>query len=440
MTPPVLAKPFIAHKREGGVHTREELTAFLDAAVRGELPDYQISAWLMAVYFRGMSAAETADLTRTMIETGISLPLVSAGPLPVDKHSTGGVGDKLSFLVAPLVAAAGGIVPMISGRSLGHTGGTLDKLESIPGFRTNLEPEEFLENLRANGVCICGQSERMVPADRLLYALRDATSTVESIPLITASILSKKVAEGAGALVLDVKFGSGAFMVELAEARRLAASLVETAALLGQRVRAYLTDMNWVLGRTAGNALEVAESIEVLRGGPAGAAPDLRELTFALGGGMLELAGVCADAASARDALGAVWADGRGLERFRRMIELQGGDAGIVDDPTRLPLARELLVVESHRAGRVLGLAARPVGEWLTESGGGRLRKGDRIDPRVGVELLVEPGTTIAVGEPVVRLHLGGSPPDPGELQARARGWIEFGEDGPGPWVAEVVD
>ena len=440
MTSAFHAKAIIAKKRDGETLGREELAAFVSAAVSGEIPDYQVAAWLMAVYFQGMTPEETADLTRTMIATGDSLPPATRTPLPVDKHSTGGVGDKISFLVAPLVAAAGGVVPMISGRSLGHTGGTLDKLEAIPGYRTDLAPEEFLRCVREVGVCISGQSDRMVPADRLFYALRDAASIVESVPLITASILSKKIAEGAAALILDVKFGRGAFMSDPDQARRLAHSLVDTSALLGQRVRAYLTDMDRVLGRTAGNALEIVEAVRSLREGPEKTSPDLREITVALGAGMLELSGVCSGAGPARDALDRVWRNGQGFDRFRRMVEYLGGDVGVIDDPSGLPRAEHRIEVPSPVNGRFLGLAARAVGEWITESGGGRLRRSDAIDPRVGVESIVELGEQIRIGQPVLRLHLASPASGEADLRKRAQEWVEVGAGPLGPWVLETID
>ena len=434
------AKSIIAKKRDGGALTKEELEAFVRGAVSGQVPKYQVTAWLMAIYFQGMTPEETAEFTRTMIDTGEFLPRVSEHPIPVDKHSTGGVGDKISFLVAPLVAAAGGIVPMISGRSLGHTGGTLDKLETIPGLRTDLSTSEFMSCVRETGLCISGQSNQMVPADRLFYSLRDAASIVESVPLITASILSKKVAEGAGALVLDVKYGRGAFMPDRDKARVLAQSLTQTSALLGQRVRAYLTDMDRVLGRTAGNAIEIAESVRSLREGPGSTSPDLREITLELGSGMLELSGASPDLASARRALMEAWETGAGLERFRSMVRWLGGNSEALDDLSLLPTSAHQLDVESPVHGVFAGLAARDVGDWITESGGGRLRTDDEIDPTVGVELLVEVGTEIVQGQPVVRLHLGSSPSDEAALIDRASSWVEVDPDGIGSWIGETID
>ncbi|MEZ4648513.1 MAG: thymidine phosphorylase [Candidatus Eisenbacteria bacterium] len=440
MTKTPNAKSIIAKKRDGGALDKGEIEAFVHGAVNGQVPDYQVTAWLMAVYFQGMTAEETAEFTRTMIGTGEFLPRVSEHPLPVDKHSTGGVGDKISFLVAPLVAAAGGIVPMISGRSLGHTGGTLDKLETIPGLRTNLSTAEFMSCVRQTGLCISGQSDQMVPADRLFYSLRDAASIVESIPLITASILSKKVAEGAGALVLDVKYGRGAFMPDRERARTLALSLTRTSALLGQRVRAYLTDMDRVLGRTAGNAIEIVESVRSLREGPDATSPDLRELTLALGAGMLELSGASVDDRSARRALTEAWTSGAGLQKLRSMVEWLGGDVATIDDLSRLPSSSHQLLVESPVEGVFAGLAARDVGDWITESGGGRLRTSDVIDPGIGVEVLVDVGEAIGRGEPALRLHLTSKPEDAAAMTARAARWIEVADRPRGPWVTETID
>jgi pyrimidine-nucleoside phosphorylase len=335
------------------------------------------------------------------------------------------VGDKVSFLVAPLVAAAGAPVPMISGRSLGHTGGTLDKLESIPGFRTDLGAERFREQVQRVGLAIASQSANLVPADRLLYALRDAASIVESIPLITASILSKKVAEGARALVLDVKVGSGAFMTDEAQARRLAESLVRTAAGLGLPARAYLTRMESLLGRAGGNALEIRESILALKEGPDLTAPDLRELTRVLGGGMLELAGVAASSAEGEAKIEQLWRSGAGLEKFRAMIEAQEGDPAVIDDLSLLPSAYHTIEIEADQDAQLDGVAARPAGDWITESGGGRWAVGAPIDPTIGVEVLVDPGAHVKRGDPVLRLHVSDDVDEPA-LRKRAQGWIHY--------------
>jgi pyrimidine-nucleoside phosphorylase len=425
----VNARSVIEKKRDGGELTAEEIGFLVDGAVSGTVPPYQLTAWMMAVYFQGMTPRETAELTRAMIDSGDRLPVIDSPFLPVDKHSTGGVGDKLSFLVAPLVAAAGVPVPMISGRALGHTGGTLDKLESIPGYRTALEPEELSRQLERIGICLAGQSASLVPADRILYGLRDAASIVESVPLITASILSKKAAEGARALVLDVKVGSGAFMREMASGRNLASWLVETAALLGLRSRAHLTAMDRVLGRTAGNALEVAESVRALRGD--GTAEDLRALTLALGGSMLDLAGAAASAAEGARRIEELWRSGHGYEKFLQLIEAQGGERKAVEGPEGLPRAGETLEVPAKESGVFLGLDARPVGEWIVEAGGGRSKAEDPIDHAVGVECLVDPRSKIVAGEPIVRLHLSNEAPRDG-LERRAQRWVLL-DAGSGP-------
>ncbi len=350
--------------------------------------------------------------------------------LAADKHSTGGVGDKISFLVAPLVAAAGVPVPMISGRTLGHTGGTLDKLESIPGFRTLLEPDEFVRQVERIGVCIAGQSAAIAPADRVLYALRDAASIVESVPLITASILGKKAAAGVRALVLDVKCGAGAFMRDRDEARRLAESLVSTGALLGIRARAHLTAMDFVLGRTAGNALEIAESVRALRNEDV--PQDLRDLTLSLGASMLGLAGAAPSEGAAVATLRRIWDSGAGLDRFLRMVEAQGGDPAVIEDVGRLPRARSTLEIGAPAGGVFLGVHARPAGEWIAEAGGGRLRAGDPVDPRVGLEILADRGQEVGAGTPLLRLHLPESGVQDG-LAARARAWLAFSDEGPAP-------
>jgi pyrimidine-nucleoside phosphorylase len=419
------AKSIIFRKREGARHTIGELRFLIEGALAGRVAEYHLTAWMMAVFFRGMDPEETADLTRVMIESGDRVSPVDGPVLPVDKHSTGGVGDKISFLVAPLVAAAGAPVPMVSGRSLGHTGGTLDKLESIPGLRTDLGSERFREQVARIGLGIASQSANLVPADRLLYALRDAASIVESIPLITASILSKKVAEGARALVLDVKVGSGAFMTNEVQACQLAEGLVRTAAGLGLPARAYMTRMESLLGRTAGNALEIRESILALKEGPDATAPDLRELTRVLGGAMLELAGAASSSAEGEARIEQLWRSGAGLEKLRAMIEAQEGDPAVIDDLSLLPAADRTVEIEADQDAGYCGVAARPAGDWITESGGGRLAVGMPIDPTIGVEVLIDPGSRVARGEPVLRLHV---PDDADEaaLVKRARAWIQY--------------
>lgn len=426
------AKSIIRRTRDGEALTRDEIRYLVRGAAHGDVEPYQLTAWMMAVFLRGFSPEQTAVLTQEMLDSGDRLEFSGAAYPPADKHSTGGVGDKISFLVAPLVAAAGVPVPMISGRSLGHTGGTLDKLESIPGCRTRLSTEEFVRQVEAVGLCIAGQTERLAPADRVLYQLRDAASIVESVPLITASILSKKGAAGVRALALDVKLGDGAFMPDRENAVALARSLVETAGRLGIRARALLTRMDRVLGRTAGNALEIAEVARALRGE---AAPDLRELTLELGATMCRLSGRVRDEAEGRALLTRLWDAGDGFERFARMVSAQGGDARCLEDPGLLPRARASLEVAAVESGLFLGVRARPAGEWLTEAGGGRLRAKDKVDPRVGIESLRRAGEKIVAGEPVLRLHLPEAGPFSeaardgaarAALRQRATGWIQL--------------
>ncbi|MDT8435845.1 MAG: thymidine phosphorylase [Gemmatimonadota bacterium] len=392
----------IERKRDGAALASQELCAFLDAYLRGDVADYQMSAFLMAVFYRGLSTGELTALTGAIIGSGRRLDFADGGPPAVDKHSTGGVGDKVSLVLAPLLAEAGLRVPMMSGRGLGHTGGTLDKLESIPGFRTDLSLEEFAAVLGDVGCAMIGQTPEIAPLDGRLYALRDVTGTVPSIPLIAASIVSKKVAEGISALVLDVKFGRGAFLPDREDAVRLARVLVDLAGEFGLPARAVLTAMDAPLGRTVGNALEVRESLDCLRGeGPS----DLREVTLALAGEAMAAAGHAGSATEAEAELAALLDSGRALERFGRLVARQGGDPRIVDDPDRLPAAPVRLDVEAPAAGLLAGLDARTVGWAAVELGAGRARAEDAVDPSVGFEILVRPGSAVAQGEPVVRIH-----------------------------------
>ena len=393
----------IESKRDGRVLPPEDIRAFVQAFASGGLPDYQMSALAMAIYFRGMTAAETAALTDAMLHSGDVLDFTGWPRPTADKHSTGGIGDKISLILAPLAASAGLAVPMISGRGLGITGGTLDKLEAIPGFDTRLGIEAFRRVLADIGCVIIGQTDRLAPADRKLYALRDVTATVPSIPLITASILSKKLAEGASALVFDVKCGRGAFMRTREQAHSLAASLLDTGRAMGCRVSALITDMEQPLGRTAGNGVEVAEAVEVLHGrGPA----DVRALTLALTAQMTLLAGLHADAAMAVPDLAARLDDGRALEVFRRMIAAQGGDARVVEDPSRhLSQPGASLDVPAPRAGHVVFVDAEKIGRVVLQLGAGRRRTDDRIDPAAGVSGLVQCGEQVARSQPLLRLH-----------------------------------
>ncbi len=392
----------IARKRDGHALTRDEIAAFVRGATDGSWADYQLSAMLMAVFLRGMDTAETAMLTDAMMRSGIVADLAGINLPKADKHSTGGVGDKVSLHLAPMVAACGVAVPMISGRGLGHTGGTLDKLESIPGFRVNLTLAEYRAQLEKIGLALIGQTAELAPADKKLYALRDVTGTVESIPLICASILSKKLAEGIDVLVLDVKFGRGAFMPEKARARELAQALVSVATAMGKPTRAVLTAMDQPLGRTVGNALEVAESIECLKGnGPA----DTMEVTYALGEQMLLLAKVSATKEAARKQLEVTIANGSALAKFRDLIAAQGGDARVADDSARLPQAKLRFALAAPQAGQVRDVDALGVALASLRLGAGRAKAEDKIDHAVGVSALVKIGERVEAGSPLCVIH-----------------------------------
>ncbi|MEI6210828.1 MAG: thymidine phosphorylase [bacterium] len=399
----VLPQWLIENKRDGRVLPPEEIRTFVQAYAAGELPDYQMAAMAMAIYFRGMTAAETAALTDAMLHSGDVLDFAGWPRPTADKHSTGGIGDKISLILAPLAASAGLAVPMISGRGLGLTGGTLDKLEAIPGFNTRLDNAAFRRVLADTGCAIIGQTDRLAPADRKLYALRDVTGTVPSIPLITASILSKKLAEGAAVLVFDVKCGRGAFMRTPEQARLLAASLLDTSRAMGRRVSALITNMEQALGRTAGNAVEVVEAIDVLQGrGPA----DVRALTLALTAQMTLLAGIHADAGTAARELTARLDDGRALEVFRRMVAAQGGDTRVLDDPLRhLPQPGASLDIPSPCTGHVVFVDAEKIGRVVLQLGAGRCRTLDAIDPAAGISGLVQSGESVVSGQPLMRLH-----------------------------------
>ncbi len=394
----MLAVELIRKKRDGHELSDAEIREFVNAAAHGTWPDYQLSALLMAICIRGMTPAETATLTRAMADSGTVFDLSAIPGIKVDKHSTGGVGDKVSLVLAPLVAACGAVVPMMSGRGLGHTGGTLDKLEAIPGFRVNLSEAEFKATLRKVGVAMIGQTAEVAPADKKLYALRDVTGTVESIPLITASILSKKLAEGISGLVMDVKCGRGAFMKTLPQARELAQSITRVGELNGLKVQAIITNMDAPLGRAVGNALEVVESIEALKGrGP----DDLRELCVYFAAAMLDQAGIPDGAERARKALDS----GEALEKFRELIAAQGGDPRVIDDPARLPQARSRSVIAAEESGVIAEIDAEQVGIAALELGAGRVKAEDRIDPSVGILVLKKPGEAVKAGDAVFEIH-----------------------------------
>ncbi len=433
----MLPQWIIEKKRDGRELSAQEITFFIEGYTRGDIPDYQMAALAMAIYLRGMTPEETAVLTDAMMRSGVVLD-TSRIPRPkVDKHSTGGIGDKVSLPLAPLLACCGVAVPMISGRGLGITGGTLDKLESIPGYRTRLAEEEFLDIVARCGCSIAGQTERLAPADRKLYALRDVTGTVPSIPLITASIMSKKLAEGVDYLVLDVKFGSGAFMRSRDDARRLAESLVRVGRAMGKNVRALLTDMNQPLGRAVGNALEVIESAEILHGrGP----EDVTRLTLALGAELLTMAGVAKDDAAAQALLSRAIASGAAAEKFAEMIRLHGGDGEIVVDYNRLPAASLHQPLTAPCEGFIVDVDAERIGRACVLLGAGRRRVEDRVDLAVGLSDLVKAGERVEKGQTLAIVHAN----DAARLDEALK-WLReaftFGDEPPpeAPLIAERV-
>ena len=396
------AVEIITKKRDGGALSRGEIDFFVQGITGGSLADYQASALLMAVLLRGMTAEETAWLTHAMVHSGERVDLSDIPGVKVDKHSTGGVGDKTSLILAPLAAACGVPVPMMSGRGLGHTGGTLDKLEAIPGFRVNLSLAEMKAALARTGCAMIGQTAQIAPADKKLYALRDVTGTVESIALISASIMSKKIAEGIHALVLDVKTGSGAFMKTEADSRRLAESLVSIGVASGVKTEAVITQMDTPLGAAVGNALEVVECIEVLKGrGPR----DLIDVSLDLTARMLVLGQVATDREDAMRRARKAIDSGAGLERLRRIIEEQGGDAHVVDDYARLPSVADREMVSAPRDGFLVRLDAEAVGRASVVLGAGRDRVEDPVDPAVGVMVRAKPGDEVRAGDPVLEVH-----------------------------------
>ena len=394
------AVDLIRQKRDGGALTAEAIRGFITGVTDNTWPDYQISALLMAIVLRGMSLDEASVLTDAMVRSGHKIDLSEFGGTPVDKHSTGGVGDKLSLVLAPLAAACGAVVPMMSGRGLGHTGGTLDKLEAIPGFRTRLSLDEMRRVLGQTGCALIGQTDEIAPADRRLYALRDVTATVESIPLICASILSKKIAEGIKALVLDVKVGRGAFMKTRDDARQLATWLTGIAERNGVRTTALLTPMDVPLGRAVGNANEVVESIETLKGhGP----PDVEALSVRFASRMLVLSGRADDIAAERQVRHAL-TSGAGLEKFRAIVEAQGGDPRVVDDYTRLPQPAVRELWRAEQDGLVTDLEAESLGRAAVALGAGRDRVEAGVDPAAGLDVLATVGTPVRRGDPVLAL------------------------------------
>jgi pyrimidine-nucleoside phosphorylase len=424
------AADLIAKKRDGGQLTPAEIHWLLTEYTRDALPDYQMAAFLMAVFFRGMTPEELGPWADGMLRSGEVLDFSDMPGRKVDKHSTGGVGDKISLPLAPIVAACGVRVPMVSGRGLGHTGGTLDKLESIPGFSTQQSAARFRELVATLGCGLIGQTAEIAPADKRLYALRDVTATVESIPLIASSIMSKKLAEGIDALVLDVKVGNGAFMRTADQARTLAQTMAAIGAHMGKPVVAYLTDMNQPLGHAIGNALEVRETIDILRGcGPS----DVRDLTLVLAEEMLRLGGV--DPARAREAL----ESGAALSRFREIVAAQGGDPAAIDDPDRLPTARHVEPFLSPAGGYLTGIDTRAVGVAAICLGAGRNTKDDVIDPAVGFMMNARLGDFVAAGDPLLFVHHDGVGVD--AARSYLAGAFTFGASPPppGPLVIERI-
>ncbi|MCI0638524.1 MAG: thymidine phosphorylase [Gemmataceae bacterium] len=431
------AVDIIRKKRDGHALEAAEIDAFIAAVTNETWPEYQTSALLMAICWRGMSAKETAHLTHAMVHSGVTLELADIPGPKVDKHSTGGVGDKTSLVLAPLAAACGCIVPMMSGRGLGHSGGTLDKLESIPGFRVHLGLDEFRAALRAVGCALIGQTNQIAPADKKLYALRDVTATVESIPLITASILSKKIAEGIDALVMDVKCGQGAFMKTRADATALAKSIVSTGNANAVRTEAILTAMDVPLGRAVGNALEVRECLDVLRGnGP----KDVEDLSVALAARMLVLGKVDEELISAEARIRAALSSGKGLEKLRDIIMAQGGDPRVVDEPERLPRAPHQHLFRAEKPGYVNDIHAEVVGRACMALGAGRDRVEHAIDPSVGILLKAALGDKVGIGDVIAEIHYADQHRLSRAMTLLQQAWsIAEEKRKPGPLIMDVI-
>jgi len=419
----------IKAKRDGRSLAPEDIFAFVDGYTEGEIPDYQMSALLMAIFFRGLEAEELGAWAKAMLESGDVLDLSDIAGVKVDKHSTGGVGDKVSLSLAPLAAACNVLVPMISGRGLGHTGGTLDKLQSIPGFRVDLTVDQYRRLVREVGACLIGQTDQLAPADKKLYALRDVTATVESIPLIASSIMSKKLAEGIDALVLDVKVGSGAFMKTLEDARALAKTMISIGTQMGRKVTALITDMDQPLGRAVGNALEVIEAAEMLRGR---APADYTEITMALTAEMLVLGGEAKDEAEARVKLLESIESGAALEQLKQIISAQAGDPEAVEDYARLPTASATAEVPAPASGFVTKIDCEAVGLAAVALGAGRATTDSEIDPAVGFTLHKKVGEAVAAGEPMVRIHFNDSAKVE-DVRARLLAAYQIGPEAPPP-------
>jgi pyrimidine-nucleoside phosphorylase len=431
------AVEIIAKKRDGQSLTTEELNWLIDGYTHGTVADYQMSAWAMAVVLRGMDDRETTDLTLAMARSGDMLDLHDLAPLTVDKHSTGGVGDKTTLVLAPMVAAAGLTVAKMSGRGLGFSGGTIDKLESIPGFRTSLSPDEFARAVREIGLVVAAQTGDLAPADKKLYALRDVTATVNSLPLIAASIMSKKLASGADCIVLDVKYGRGAFMSTLDDARALAQAMVAIGERAGRRVRAVISSMQQPLGNAVGNALEVREAIAALRGhGPS----DLVELCLVLGAQLLIMADRTTDEQRARATLRHTLESGAAWEKFRAFVANQGGSLAAIDDPTTLPVAPVTQVLSAPVAGWIDAIDGQALGHAVNRLGCGRIRKEDPIDPRVGLILQARIGDEVALGAPLLTIHAATSD-DAAHITEQLTDAFSFSDTAvlPPPLIEEVV-
>ncbi|HEY3861071.1 MAG TPA: thymidine phosphorylase [Verrucomicrobiae bacterium] len=420
----------IRKKREGGEHSAKEISSLVEAFTRGAAPDYQMSAWMMAVLWRGLSSAETAALTDAMMRSGSVMDLSELPGAKVDKHSTGGVGDKTSLILTPIAAAGGLIVPMISGRGLGHTGGTLDKLESIPGFNVNLAPGEFLRVLRAAGCVMAGQTAELVPADKKMYALRDVTATVESAPLICASIMSKKLAEGIDALVLDVKTGSGAFMRRQEDAEHLAQMMVDTGQRMGKKMAALITDMDQPLGRAVGNSLEAAECQEILGGARDPLSEDLRAVSLELCAWMFFLGGRAGSVEEGRKLAGEIVDSGAALAKFKELCRQQGAA-----ESWRLPAAKFTASFTAAAGGFIERIYCEQVGMASLVLGGGRSKQDDVIDHAVGLELRKKLGSAVQAGEPIAIVHYN----DPARLPEAMKLLGEAYQIGPRPPAAERV-
>lgn len=432
------AAGIIARKRDGHQLSKLEIEYIIDSYMKGYVKDYQMSAFLMAVCLNGMTDDETTWLTEVMLDSGDKITFPEPGNIYVDKHSTGGVGDKVSLILAPLLASCGVKVPMLSGRGLGHTGGTLDKLESIPGFRTDLTLEEFRRGVKEVGCVISGQTETIAPADRMLYALRDVTATVESIPLITGSILSKKLAAGAKGIVFDVKCGNGAFMKDVDSARELALSLIRVAKLMGKKASALITDMSQPLGMAVGNILEVMECIDFLKGTWQ---DDLFDVTMETGAEMLLISGIADDRDRARKTLEAKLKDGSAFDKFQEMVEFQGGDISVLLLPEKAPRAKIILEHKAIKDGYLRAFNAFQIGRSAIELGGGRLRKEDVVDPLVGFKFYKKIGDRVGVEDIIAETHANDKD-IASEINNKLYNYIEIGDEKPDPvnLIIERID